>query len=167
MPKWSMYIRCPYINIIQKYSQSDKDRLYVVRIHESDVTLNRFWSFHISVSYKKYWVQRPTHFRLFVVPKGWNCVCAWPLPRWVEFCHSSPEYPQLPAIEMDVLVMITVMSVWLWKEYFPTLLESALLHQIFVFWVRDFKLWLLAYFSLLLTCAKFQQDWTTFILDIL
>ena len=35
---------------------------------------------------------------------------------------------------------------FLWKEYFPNLLETALLPQIFVFWVRDFKFWLLAYF---------------------
>ena len=53
------------------------------------------------------------------------------------------------------------------KEYFPNLLESTLCHQIFVFWVRDLKFWLLAYFLILLSCAKFQQDWTTLILDIL
>jgi hypothetical protein len=39
--------------------------------------------------------------------------------------------------------------------------------QIFVFGVRDLKFWLLAYFLILLGCAKFQQDWTTLILDIL
>ena len=54
-----------------------------------------------------------------------------------------------------------------WKEYFPNLLESTLLVKIFVFWVRDLKFWLLAYFFILLSCAKFQQDWTTLILDIL
>ena len=43
----------------------------------------------------------------------------------------------------------------------------SLLCQIFVFWIRDFKLWLLAYFFILIKCAKFQQDWTTLILDIL
>ena len=37
------------------------------------------------------------------------------------------------------------------KEYFPNLLENWLLRQIFVYWVRDFKLWLLAYFLILLT----------------
>ena len=31
------------------------------------------------------------------------------------------------------------------KEYLPNLLETWLLHQIFVFWVRDLKFWLLAY----------------------
>ena len=31
----------------------------------------------------------------------------------------------------------------------------------------DFKFWLLAYFLILFDCAKFQKDWTTFILDIL
>ena len=32
------------------------------------------------------------------------------------------------------------------KEYFPNLLETALLHQICFFLVGDLKLWLLAYF---------------------
>ena len=35
------------------------------------------------------------------------------------------------------------------------------------FWVRDLKFWLLAYFLILLSWAKYQQDWTTLILDIL
>ena len=56
---------------------------------------------------------------------------------------------------------------YVWKGYLPNLLESTLCHQIFVFWVRDLKFWLLAYFFILLSCAKFQQDWTTLILDIL
>ena len=37
----------------------------------------------------------------------------------------------------------------------------------FFFQVRDLKFWLHAYFLILLSCAKFQQDWTTLILDIL
>ena len=49
----------------------------------------------------------------------------------------------------------------------PNLLETTLCHQIFVFWVKDLKFWLLAYFFILLSCAKFQQDWTTLVLDIL
>ena len=53
------------------------------------------------------------------------------------------------------------------NEYFPNLLETTLCHQIFVFWIRDLKFWLLTYFFILLSCAKFQQDWTTLILDIL
>ena len=53
------------------------------------------------------------------------------------------------------------------KGYLPNLLETAVLCQNFVFWVRDFKFWLLAYFLILFNCAKFQKDWTTFILDIL
>ena len=53
------------------------------------------------------------------------------------------------------------------KEYLPNLLESALLCQIFVFWVRDFKFWLHAYFLIFFNCAKFQKHWTTFILDII
>ena len=55
----------------------------------------------------------------------------------------------------------------LWKEYLPNILESALLPRFFVYWVRDFKFCLHAYFLILLNCAKFQQDWTTLILDIL
>ena len=42
------------------------------------------------------------------------------------------------------------------REYFPNLLESALLCQIFVFGVRDFKFWLLAYSLISFNCAKFQ-----------
>ena len=53
------------------------------------------------------------------------------------------------------------------KGYLTNLLETALLPQFFVFWVRDFKLWLLAYFLISFNCAKFQQDWTTLILHIL
>ena len=54
-----------------------------------------------------------------------------------------------------------------WKEYFPNLLEITLLPRFFVYWARYFKFWLLAYFFILLNCAKFEEDWTTFILDIL
>ena len=68
-------------------------------------------------------------------------------------------------------ILLTWKNVWnyvlKWKEYFPNLLESALCHQIFAFWVRDLKIWLIAYFFILLSCAKFQQGWTTFIFDIL
>ena len=53
------------------------------------------------------------------------------------------------------------------KGYLPNLLETALLCQIFVFWVRDLTLWLLAYFLTSFNCANFEQDWTTLILDIL
>ena len=42
------------------------------------------------------------------------------------------------------------------KEYFPNPLESALLPQFFVFRVRDFKFWLLAYFLISSNWAKFQ-----------
>ena len=42
-----------------------------------------------------------------------------------------------------------------------------MLCQIFVFWVRDIKFWLLAYFLISSNCAKFQQNWTTLMLDIL
>ena len=39
--------------------------------------------------------------------------------------------------------------------------------KISVSWDKCMKLWLLAYFLILLNCAKFQKDWTAFILDIL
>ena len=42
------------------------------------------------------------------------------------------------------------------KEYFPNLLVNTFWGQIFVFQVRDLKFWLLAYFLILLSCAKFQ-----------
>ena len=42
------------------------------------------------------------------------------------------------------------------KEYFLNLLEITLLCQIFVFWVRDFKFWLLAYFFIFFDYAKFH-----------
>ena len=53
------------------------------------------------------------------------------------------------------------------KEYFPNLLVITLCHQIFVFWVRYLIFCLLCFFLILLSCAKFEQDWTTLILDIL
>ena len=53
------------------------------------------------------------------------------------------------------------------KECFPNILETWLLCLIFVFWVRDFKFWLLAYLLIFFDYAKFQKDWTTFLLDIL
>ena len=53
------------------------------------------------------------------------------------------------------------------KEYFPNLLENWFWGQIFVYWARYFKFWLLVYFLILLNCAKFEKDWTTFILHIL
>ena len=55
----------------------------------------------------------------------------------------------------------------IWKEYFPNLPETWFWDQIFVYWARYFKFWLLAYFFILLNCAKFEEDKTTFILHIL
>ena len=78
------------------------------------------------------------------------------------------------------------------KEYFPNLLETGRLPRFFVYRVRDFKFWLLAYFFISfnpiptglghvtliyglippmagrnrVNRAKFQQDITTLILDI-
>ena len=44
-----------------------------------------------------------------------------------------------------------------WKGYLPNLLESAYLHQIFVFWDRDLKFWLQLHF---LSPLKWQgQTW--------
>ena len=49
------------------------------------------------------------------------------------------------------------------KEYLPNLLETWLLPQFFVFRVRDFKFWLIAYFLISFKCAKFHKYWTTLI----
>ena len=54
-----------------------------------------------------------------------------------------------------------------WKGYLSNVLEITLLPQFFVFWDRDIKFWLLVFFFFLLNCAKFEKDWTTFILHIL
>ena len=56
---------------------------------------------------------------------------------------------------------------YVYKGYLPNLLVITLLPWIFVYWARYFKFWLLAYFLILLNSAKFEEDWTTFILDIL
>ena len=48
------------------------------------------------------------------------------------------------------------------KEYFPNLLESTLCHQIFVFWVRDLKFWLLIFFKFcwaVQSFSKIGQHW--------
>ena len=55
---------------------------------------------------------------------------------------------------IDSQIDVTHLLFWGWldhqgitsKEYLPNVLETTLLHQIFVYWVRDFKFWLLAYF---------------------
>ena len=44
------------------------------------------------------------------------------------------------------------------KGYLPNVLERWRLCQSFVFWVKDFKLKLLAYFLILFNCAKLQKD---------
>ena len=54
-----------------------------------------------------------------------------------------------------------------WLRHSSCCRKVPLLCQMFVFWVRDFKFWLLVYFLIFFNCAKFQKDWTTFILDIL
>ena len=46
------------------------------------------------------------------------------------------------------------------------MMETVRLHQFFVFRVRDFRFWLLAYVLISFNCAKFQQTCTTLILDI-
>ena len=81
------------------------------------------------------------------------------------FIIRAVEIANLETAKIKIRVIISLCI--LLKEYFPNLLESTLLVKIFVFWVRDLKFWLLAYFFILLSCAKFQQDWTTLILDIL
>ena len=57
-------------------------------------------------------------------------------------------------------------QLYFWKGYLSNLLETALLPRFFVFWVRDFKFWLLAYFFIFFNCAKFQQDWATLMINV-
>ena len=38
-------------------------------------------------------------------------------------------------------------------------MNAPLLCQVFVYWVRDFKFWLLGYFLIFFNCSKFQKDW--------
>ena len=90
-------------------------------------------------------------------------LCSFVNVIWDHFCVTNAH-----VFKVSFFVQCTKMQlITLQKEYFPNLLESTLLVKMFVFWVRDLKFWLLAYFSVLLRCAKFQQDWTTLILDIL
>ena len=53
------------------------------------------------------------------------------------------------------------------KGYLPNLLERWLLPQIFVFWVRDFKFWLLAYFFYFVWLCKFSEILDNIYIDIL
>ena len=54
------------------------------------------------------------------------------------------------------------------RSIFQTFWKTDMhLHQFFVFRIKDFKLLLIAYFFISFYCAKFQQDGTTVILDIL
>ena len=62
---------------------------------------------------------------------------------------------------------IASLKKYAYKDYLANLLETALLCQIFVFLITDFKLWLLAYFLISFNWADFQQDWTTLILEFL
>jgi aminoglycoside/choline kinase family phosphotransferase len=45
----------------------------------------------------------------------------------------------------------------LWKEYFENLLETALLCQIFVYWVRDFKLATCLFFNFAELCKVWAR----------
>ena len=89
------------------------------------------------------------------------------------FSFSSAQFasvscPKLLSLENSFEFIWNLKSSFeIWKEYLPNVLVSKFWGQIFVYWARYFKFWLLAYFFILLNCAKFEEDWTTFILHIL
>ena len=116
------------------------------------------------------------------VPRHISVSALWKLPR---VSHKRLMLHQWP-------IMITINSIDLWladqsqnqiqnsvfwlisqpqigggKGYLSNLLVITLLPRVFVYWARYFKSWLLAYFFILLNCAKFEEDWTTSMLDIL
>ena len=53
------------------------------------------------------------------------------------------------------------------RSIFQTSWKPDCCPDFFVFRVRDFKFWLLAYFLIFFNYAKFQKAWTNLILDIL
>ena len=80
----------------------------------------------------------------------------WKL-KWVTPCLNHYKCIFIKNVFKNVIVekippaLFEVTEVCFWKGYLPKLLETALLPQFFVLWVRDFKLWLLAYFLISLT----------------
>ena len=60
-------------------------------------------------------------------------------------------------VVISFLIVILNLVVRFWKEYFPNLLEITLLCQIFVFWVKNFKFWLLAYFLIFFNTCKVSE----------
>ena len=59
-------------------------------------------------------------------------------------------------------------QIWCWSQriIFQIFWKTDSCTIFFVFWVRNFKFWLLACL-IFLDCAKFPKDWTNLILDIL
>ena len=81
----------------------------------------------------------------------------WSLPELLNFCLNVIERIILSGpSEFIGMLGLAPTNFWFTKEYLPNLLVSTFWGQIFVFWVRDLKFWLLAYFLILLSCAKFQ-----------
>ena len=74
-------------------------------------------------------------------------------------CFSeSPDFKTFQSFSWKFKNVFNSIVCFSWKEYFPNLLETALLCQFFVYWVSDFKYWQLAYFLIFFNRAKFQQD---------
>ena len=93
---------------------------------------------------------------------------SWSEPRGgVTHVHDAHYFLITCASPLHIHSMLS----WVWIKsqrcIFQTFWKPDWCANLFFFWVRDFKFWLLAYFFILLNCAKFQQDWTTLILDIL
>ena len=104
----------------------------------------------------------------FDLPRSWHNWTKNIVKKWIDFYATILKKYDVSwnqGILKNNLVLFSRFLII--KGCLPNLLETALLCQIFVFWVRDFKFGLLAYFLNLFDCAKFQKDWTTFILDIL
>ena len=82
------------------------------------------------------------------------------IPSWTDLMWKFKSY-FFEKLESQIPQLNGFISSWtdkLWKEYLPNLLVTALLPWFFVYWARYFKFWLLAYFFILLNCAKFEED---------
>ena len=90
--------------------------------------------------------------------KNWRTSQIWFDQTWHEYswqCHRWFIFPLPKRIRLHVKRVIFQAF---WKLHYCT---KSLFSEL------DFKLWLLDYFLISLKCAKFQQDWTALILDIL
>ena len=71
------------------------------------------------------------------------------------FIIRAVEIANLEIAKIKIRVIISLCI--LLKDYFPNLLEITLLCQIFAFWVRDIKFWLLDFFFDFLWLCKISE----------